>query len=62
MKNGNDYEGIKKIIESELPDVIIYGCVLAYHYDVDLYKLVNEKAEVVVQRALEGYYGGPLKR
>lgn len=47
-------------IESELPDVIIYAFILAHTHDINLPRLVNAKAGVVIQRALDGYYGGPL--
>ena len=49
-------------IESELPDVVIYSYILAYTHDINLTKLVSEKAKVVVERALNGYYGGPINK
>lgn len=60
LRNGNDPEATKKAVISELPDVFIYGVLLAFCLDLDLTKLVSEKAEVVIQRAFDGYYGGPI--
>ncbi len=60
LRNGNDPGASVRAIESELPDVFIYGFVLAYVLDIDIVKLVNEKVDVVIQRALDGYYGGEL--
>ena len=62
MRNGSDREKMLVAIKSELPDVIIYSHVLAYVLDIDLSKLVNDKVEVVVKRAFEGYYGEPLAK
>ncbi len=60
-RNGEDQVRVLAAVESELPDVIIYSHVLAYVLDINLTRLVNEKVEVVVQRARDGYYGGPLR-
>jgi NTP pyrophosphatase (non-canonical NTP hydrolase) len=60
LRDGYDYELVRKAIISELPDVIIYAAVLAFCFDLDLTKLVSEKAEVVTQRAVDGYYGKEL--
>jgi len=60
LRNGDDPEATKAAVVSELPDVFIYGVVLAFVLDLNLTKLVAEKAQVVIQRALDGYYGGPL--
>lgn len=60
MRNGEDKALVLKAVMSELPDVIIYSFVLAHVLNIDLAKLVNEKVDVVVRRAHEGYYGGPL--
>lgn len=60
LRNGNNPEVSKKAVISELPDVFIYGYVLAYVLDLDITKLVNEKVDVVIQRAIDGYYGGRL--
>jgi NTP pyrophosphatase (non-canonical NTP hydrolase) len=60
QRNRNNRDKVLEAIRSELPDVIIYSYVLAHVLDMDLSKLVNEKVGVVVQRALDGYYGGPL--
>jgi NTP pyrophosphatase (non-canonical NTP hydrolase) len=61
-RNGESQEKVLESIESELPDILIYSFVLAYVFDIDLLKLVNEKVEVVIDRANKGYYGGPLSR
>ena len=60
LRNGNDPGASVRAIESELPDVFIYGFVLAYVLGIDIVKLVNEKVDVVIERALNGYYGGEL--
>ena len=60
-RNGADRAKVLEAVKSELPDVVIYSYVLAYVLDIDLSKLVNEKIEVVIQRANSGYYGAPLK-
>jgi NTP pyrophosphatase (non-canonical NTP hydrolase) len=59
-RNGADRIRVLEAVKSELPDVIIYSYVLAYVLDINLSNLVNEKVEVVIQRALGGYYGAPL--
>jgi|WetSurMetagenome_2_1015567.scaffolds.fasta_scaffold18500_3 NTP pyrophosphatase (non-canonical NTP hydrolase) len=61
-RNGSDPEAAKRAVMSELPDVFIYGVILAFILDLDLSKLVAEKATIVIQRALSGYYGGPIKK
>ena len=60
-RNGADREKILEAVKSELPDVIIYSYVLAYVLDIDLSKLVNEKIEIVIKRANDGYYGLALQ-
>lgn len=61
MRHGPDAHSLFiPAIESELPDVIIYAFILAHTHNINLPRLVNAKAGVVVQRALDGYYGGPL--
>jgi NTP pyrophosphatase (non-canonical NTP hydrolase) len=60
LRNGDDPEAAKRAVISELPDVFIYGIVLAHVLDIDIRKLVTEKVGVVTQRARDGYYGGPL--
>jgi len=63
LRNGGDAtDKLRAAVLSELPDVVIYAFVLAYVLDIDLTQLVTEKANVVVIRAMEGYYGGPLVR
>ena len=61
QRNGADKQKVLEAVLSELPDVIIYSYVLAYVLDIDLSKLVNEKVEIVIDRAIKGYYGEPLK-
>jgi NTP pyrophosphatase (non-canonical NTP hydrolase) len=61
-KGGDATDGLRAAVLSELPDVVIYAFVLAYVLDIDLTRLVTEKAHVVVERAMSGYYGGPLFR
>jgi NTP pyrophosphatase (non-canonical NTP hydrolase) len=56
----NPSKAILEAVISELPDIFIYGAVLAYTLDLDLTKLVSDKVEIVIGRALSGYYGGPL--
>jgi len=60
LRNGVARAPILDAVKSELPDVIIYSYVLAHVLDIDLSKLVNEKVEIVVQRAINGYYGDAL--
>lgn len=62
LRNGMDVKKVKRAIESELPDVIVYSAVLAHVMDIDLTKLVNDKVRIVINRALNGYYGGPLPK
>lgn len=57
LRNGYDRKTILEAVKSELPDVIIYSYVLAYVLDIDLTELVNEKVDIVIQRATDGYYG-----
>ncbi len=61
QRNGADQGKVLEAVKSELPDVVIYSYVLAYVLGIDLSKLVNDKVEVVIQRAEKGYYGAPLK-
>ncbi len=61
QRNGYDREKALEAVMSELPDVVIYSYVLAYVLSIDLSKLVNEKVEVVIRRAREGYYGKKLR-
>jgi hypothetical protein len=63
LRNGGDAtDELLLAVCSELPDIVIYSFVLAYVLDVDLTRLVSEKANVVINRARSGYYGGPLTR
>ena len=61
QRNGYDREKALEAVKSELPDVVIYSYVLAHVLDIDLSNLVNEKVEVVIRRARDGYYGKSLK-
>jgi NTP pyrophosphatase (non-canonical NTP hydrolase) len=61
-RNGADKDKVLDAIKGELPDVVIYAYVLAYVLDIDLSKLVNDKVEIVIQRANDGYYGSPLSK
>ena len=60
LRNGFQRDSILEAVKSELPDVIIYSYVLAYVLDIDLTALVNEKVEIVIDRARAGYYGGRI--
>lgn len=62
LRNGNDPRACKKAVVSELPDVFIYGFVLANVLGIDIVDLVNKKVDVVIKRAETGYYGGPLPK
>jgi NTP pyrophosphatase (non-canonical NTP hydrolase) len=57
---GNPSKAILDAVVSELPDIFIYGAVLAHVLDLDLTKLVSDKVDIVVERAISNYYGGPL--
>lgn len=59
-RNGEDQVRVLEAVKSELPDVVIYSHVLAYVLDINLAQLVNDKVEVVIRRAREGYYGKRL--
>lgn len=61
MRNGTDTGAVLEAVKSELPDVVIYSYVLAHVLKMDLPKLVNEKVEIVIKRAYDGYYGPKLK-
>lgn len=60
LRNGYNKEDILKAVKSELPDVFIYSHVLAHVLDLDIATLVNEKVQVVIDRANSGYYGDKL--
>lgn len=51
----------REAIGSELQDVAFYMVLLAYTMEINIVKLVNEKAKIVIERAKSGYYGGALK-
>ena len=61
MRNSNDRQAVINAIIGELPDCVIYSHILAFTLGIDLTKLVNEKVEIVIERAKNGYYGGKLK-
>ena len=60
LRNGDDDDKLREAVSSELPDVIIYSVVLAHVADLNLEKSVNDKVEVVIERAKNGYYGNRL--
>lgn len=60
-RNGEDQARVLEAVKSELPDVIVYSHVLAHVLDINLSRLVNDKVEIVIKRARDGYYGKPLK-
>lgn len=62
IRNNDTIEAKKLAVESEIADCIIYTVILAYTTGIDLIKIVNEKAKIVAQRALNGYYGGPINK
>jgi NTP pyrophosphatase (non-canonical NTP hydrolase) len=55
-----ELERKKEAIRSEIADVLIYGILLAYTNDIDPLEEVVAKTQIVVQRAIDGYYGGAL--
>lgn len=59
-RNGYNAEKAREAVRSELPDAFIYGTILAYVANVDIQTEINDKVEIVVQRAKEGYYGNPF--
>jgi NTP pyrophosphatase (non-canonical NTP hydrolase) len=61
IRVGGSKQDKKEAIEKELPDVVIYSILLGYTSDIDIQKIVAEKSKIVVERAISGYYGGPLK-
>ena len=62
IRNSGTHEDKRIAIEEELADCIIYAIVLAYSTGIDIVKVLNEKVQVVIDRAQSGYYGGPLKK
>jgi len=60
VRNGWDEDKAVAAVRSELADVIIYSYILAHVNDIDLTELVNEKVEIVINRAKSGYYGNKL--
>jgi NTP pyrophosphatase (non-canonical NTP hydrolase) len=61
LRNGDSPEKAREAVISELPDVIVYSAILAFVLAIDLTKLTNEKAQVVIERAQAGYYGHAFK-
>jgi NTP pyrophosphatase (non-canonical NTP hydrolase) len=61
QRNGADAQKVLEAVKSELPDVVIYSFILAHVLDINLPSLVHEKVEIVIDRAIKGYYGSPLK-
>lgn len=62
QRNGQDMAKVVEAVKSELPDVVVYSFILAHVLDLNLPQMVAEKVEIVIQRANDGYYGGPLKK
>ena len=60
-RNGYNKKNAIEAVKSEIHDIFIYTIVLAYVLDIDLSQLVNEKVEVIIQRAKSGYYGGEIQ-
>lgn len=60
FRSGYDFGAAQEAVRSELPDVFIYGAILAYVADIDIFDEITKKVDIVVERALDGYYGGPL--
>lgn len=60
LRNGYDEKDAVEAVRSELPDVYIYGAVLAYVCGLDIMNEVREKVDIVVQRVHDGYYGKPF--
>ncbi len=61
-RNGYNYDKFRQAVIEELPDVYIYGCVLAYVADINLEEEILKKVDMVVKRADDGYYGPPLEK
>ena len=61
IRRGGTKEEKQAAIKSEIADILIYAILLAYTNDIDPTQAVKDKSEIVVQRALNGYYGGPLR-
>jgi NTP pyrophosphatase (non-canonical NTP hydrolase) len=59
LRNGSQAD-LLPAVRGELADVIIYSYILAHVMDIDLTELVNEKVEIVIDRAKSGYYGNKL--
>ena len=59
-RNGWDDDKVLTAVRGELADVIIYSYILAHVMDINLTELVNEKVEIVINRAKAGYYGNKL--
>ncbi len=60
IRRWGSFEEKKEAIESEIADVFIYAILLAFTSDIDPHRAVQEKCDIVNQRAADGYYGGPL--
>jgi hypothetical protein len=60
VRAGGSIQQKQTAVQAELPDVIIYSILLGDTTDIDIVKIVADKAKVVTERALSGYYGGPL--
>lgn len=60
-RNGYSFKNAQEAVCSELPDVFIYGTILGYVAEIDVHDEINKKVEIVIERALDGYYGSPFK-
>ena len=62
FRMGESKERIREAIASEIADCLIYAVLLAYMVDINPHEIVEEKNKIVIQRAVDGYYGGPLPK
>lgn len=60
IRHDGGIDKIRAAIETEAQDVYIYLQLVCMFFDIDLDKLVVEKSKVIVERALNGYYGPPI--
>jgi NTP pyrophosphatase (non-canonical NTP hydrolase) len=60
LRDGYNNQKSYQAVMSELPDILIYSIVLAHVMDIDIGELINNKVEIVIQRAVNGYYGGKI--
>ena len=60
-RTGNSKKKFRDAVLGEIADVFIYTILLAYMVGVDPHEIVEEKNKIVIQRAKNGYYGGPIQ-